>query len=147
MVLSPIGKIVTNEWLKTPKLRSDMNLTIGNFSVMPDHIHLLLTIEENEFNTKTIYQYKSNYTKLLLGKPENRFGPQGKNLASIIRGFKAAVSSKARQFEPNFAWQPRFYDKIIRQKKNHYRVINYIRNNPKNWNRNKNRDTSRPPSP
>lgn len=32
-----------------------------------------------------------------------------------------------------FAWQARFYDHIIRNKKSYDQISNYILNNPKNW--------------
>ncbi|WP_273209923.1 transposase [Runella zeae] len=32
-----------------------------------------------------------------------------------------------------FAWQPKFYDRIIRNEQELYNIQNYIINNPKNW--------------
>jgi REP element-mobilizing transposase RayT len=37
MVLSEIGEIVASEWVKTPAIRPDMNLELGEFVVMPNH--------------------------------------------------------------------------------------------------------------
>jgi REP element-mobilizing transposase RayT len=65
--------------------------------------------------------------------PMNQFGPQSKNLASIIRGFKSAVTQKARQIHPDFAWQPRYYDHIIRNKQSFQKITTYIKNNPAKW--------------
>ncbi|TVR77748.1 MAG: hypothetical protein EA412_10345, partial [Chitinophagaceae bacterium] len=64
---------------------------------------------------------------------KNQFGPQSKNLASIVRGFKSAVAIQARIIEPDFAWQSRFHDHIIRDKTSYYRIAQYIKNNPANW--------------
>ena len=44
----------------------------------------------------------------------NKFEEQSKSLASLIRGFKTGVSVNARKINPNFAWQTRFHDHIIR---------------------------------
>jgi len=66
-------------------------------------------------------------------KPKNQFGPQSKNLASIIRGFKIGVTKNARLINPDFAWQSRFYVHIIRNDESYHRITNYIKNNPKNW--------------
>lgn len=41
MHLSEIGKIAQTEWLKTPVIREDMNLKLGEFVVMPDHFHAM----------------------------------------------------------------------------------------------------------
>jgi hypothetical protein len=37
--------------------------------------------------------------------PKNKFGPQSKNLASIIRGFKIRAITDARLINPGFAYQ------------------------------------------
>ena len=63
----------------------------------------------------------------------NKFGPQSKNLASIVRGFKSAVTMKARNIHADFAWQTRFHDHIIRNDEEFERVHNYIVANPQNW--------------
>jgi REP element-mobilizing transposase RayT len=39
-----IGEIAYNEWFKTPELRPDMNLELGEFVVMPNHIHGIIII-------------------------------------------------------------------------------------------------------
>ena len=67
-------------------------------------------------------------------KSKNQFGAQSKNLASIIRGFKIGVTKNARQFNPRFAWQPRYHDHIIRDEKSYQRISKYIINNPEKWN-------------
>ena len=45
-----IGKIAYDEWFKTPELRPDMNIELGEFVVMPNHIHGIICIGENEYN-------------------------------------------------------------------------------------------------
>ncbi|MCA1764294.1 MAG: hypothetical protein LC664_15070, partial [Flavobacteriales bacterium] len=66
-------------------------------------------------------------------KSKNKFGPQSQNLASIIRGFKIGVTKNARLINPDFAWQPRFHDRIIRDDRAFQNISRYIVNNPKNW--------------
>jgi putative transposase len=63
----------------------------------------------------------------------NKFGSQSHNLASVIRGFKSAVTIQARKIQPGFAWQPRFHDHIIRNEKSFINIQNYIAANPLNW--------------
>ena len=67
-------------------------------------------------------------------QPKNKFGPQSKNLASIIRGYKTGVTKYTTINKLNFAWQTRFHDRIIRNDTEFRRISNYIINNPKNWN-------------
>ena len=65
--------------------------------------------------------------------PNNRFGPQSKNLASVIRGFKIGVTKFARQHNLPFEWQPRYYEHIIRNMEELDFITDYIENNVANW--------------
>ncbi len=69
----------------------------------------------------------------LRNEPKNKFGPQSQNLASIVRGFKIGVTKFARTENIPFAWQPRFYDHIVRDEKDLNRIRPYILNNPAKW--------------
>jgi hypothetical protein len=140
MYLSEIGKIVEAEWLKTFEMRPDMNLYMDEYVVMPNHFHAVIGIGANQYNTvNTINTVDTIETQRiaslqLVSSPQspstsNQFGPQSKNLASIIRGFKIGVTKSARAIHADFAWQSRFHDHIIRNSK----IIGYIINNPLNW--------------
>ena len=131
MKLSPIGEVAHSEWHLTPGLRPDMNLALGEFVVMPNHIHGMVIIGENEYNSQA-FDGKGTNTNTP-ATPKNQFGPQRKNLASIMRGYKSAVTTYARKNEINFAWQSRFHDHIIRSQDDYERISAYIVNNPKNW--------------
>ncbi|MGM0579461.1 MAG: transposase [Bacteroidota bacterium] len=120
MFLNDVGKIVESEWEKTFELRPDMNLFMGEYIVMPNHFHGIIGIGENRYNTND-------------GSVPNQFGPQSKNLGSIMRGFKSAVTVGARLINPNFGWQGRFHDHIIRDYQSFIRISEYIKSNPKNW--------------
>ncbi len=142
MDLSEIGKIAQTEWLKTPEIRPDMNLELGSFVVMPNHFHGIITIGENQYNTPmtgdgrdAMHRVSTTTTTATTTDTtyKNTFAPQSKNLASIIRGFKSAVTKTARQIHPDFAWQPRFHDHIIRDEKSFYTISEYIQNNPLKW--------------
>ncbi|MBK8703936.1 MAG: glucose-6-phosphate dehydrogenase [Saprospiraceae bacterium] len=47
-----IGEIAQQEWFKTPQLRPDMHIELGEFTVMPNHIHGIIMIGENEYNSR-----------------------------------------------------------------------------------------------
>jgi REP element-mobilizing transposase RayT len=126
MQLSEIGKIAENEWHKTLELRPDMNLQLDAFVVMPNHVHGIVIIGKNEFN--------SMYRDAMHCVSKNVFGPQSKNLASIIRGYKIGVTVNAKKIKPNWAWQPLYYEHVIRNDKSFDRIRNYILENPKKWN-------------
>ena len=122
MNLNDTGYIVLNEWLKTPEIRPDMNITLDEFIVMPNHFHGIIFIGDNQYNTTPA---------------ESKFGIQSKNLASIIRGFKSSVTRQAKLFNPDFGWQERFYDNIIKNENDWHVIRNYILNNPTNWQQDK----------
>ena len=132
MQLSAIGEMVNTEWLKTFEMRPDMNLTMDEYIIMPNHFHAIIIIGENEYNNAR----RDAMHCVSTGK-KNQFGPQSKNLASIIRGFKIGVTKNARQIHADFAWQSRYHDHIIRNDASHNRIKQYIINNPANWDKDK----------
>ena len=143
MYLSDIGKIAETQWLQTIELRPNMNLELGEYVVMPNHLHGIVIIGDNEFNMKRrdamhcVSKTNSNCTDGMHSvstPPTNQFGPQSKNLASIIRGFKSSVTAHAKKIEhQNFGWQTRYHDHIIRNTQSFENIQNYIINNPRNW--------------
>ncbi len=63
--------------------------------------------------------------------------PKKGSLASILRSYKSAVTKEARKIDPNFKWQERFHDHIIRNDPEYHRIANYIENNPLKWGKDK----------
>lgn len=140
MQLSEIGEIVKSEWLKTFELRSDMALSMGEFVIMPNHFHAIITIGKNQYNsdipggTDAMHRVSTLHRGDAMHRVSiPKFGPQSKNLPSIVRGFKSAVTTAARKMDSEFAWQSRFHDHIIRNDKSFNNISIYIRNNPDNW--------------
>ncbi len=115
-------------------MRPDMNLEMGEFVIMPNHFHAIIGIGDNEYNSgNNALPNRRDAMHCVSIKNKNALGPQSKNLASIIRGFKIGVTKNARFINADFAWQPRYHDHIIRNNESHQRISNYIINNPKNW--------------
>jgi putative transposase len=145
--LSPLGNIVNEEWIKSIEIRPDMNLSLGEFIVMPNHFHAIIFIDKNEYNlpltnnksdAKHGVSTGENAAKQnFIDENVNKFGPQSKNLASIIRGFKSAVTMYARINNIPFNWQTRYHDHIIRNEREYQIISNYIINNPLKWNEDK----------
>ena len=126
-----IGKIAHDEWFNTPHLRPDMNLELGEFVVMPNHIHGIICIGENEYNDER--RQRRDAMHGVSTEYKNQFAPQSKNIASIIRGYKSAVTTYARKNNNPFDWQSRFHDHIIRSNNDYLKISNYIINNPAKW--------------
>ncbi len=115
-----------------------MNLQLGEYVVMPNHFHAIIFIGENPYNTpKNPIPPRRDalHASPLHASPRrsNQFGSQSKNLAAIIRGFKASVTKQAREIHADFAWQARYYEHIIRNEKSYQEISEYIKNNPLTW--------------
>ena len=129
MVLSDIGNAAEKYWRQIPD--HFPFVVLDEFVIMPDHIHGIIKIKKNLPD--------------IMQKQCNKFGPQSKNIGSIIRGFKIGVTkyTKCRnakscvpalkQSVPAFAWQPRYYDRVIRDEIELNRIRVYIKNNPIKW--------------
>lgn len=120
--LSEIGKIAEQYWQEIPKHFPFVNL--DEHIIMPNHIHGIIEIDK--VGTQ-------DFVFLRQGQCANKFGPQSKNLASIIRGFKIGVTKYVNNSDINFAWQPRFHDRIIRNEKELGTIRKYIFENPAKW--------------
>ena len=134
---TPLGEFAEQSWLSTPSLRPSMNLWLGDFVVMPDHFHAIICIGENEFNKDLVYNPDKGRINLEslddLICQKNGLRPQTNNLASIIRGFKASVTTEARRQGVPFDWVSRYHDSIVRSTGDLLFVRRYIRSNVENW--------------
>ena len=122
--LNTLGKYVVQKWLETPAIRTDINITLDEFVVMTNHFHGILVFGQNRFNIPAGGHIAGG---------GNKFGPQSKNLAAVIRGFKGSVTSYARDHQIPFGWQSRYHDHVIRNHVEYERIAQYIINNPLNW--------------
>ena len=126
IILNDVGIIAEQAWLKTEKMRD--NVELDEFVVMPNHIHGIIILENND-------DVETHRNASLHEEYKNKFGPQINNISSIIRGFKGEVTNNINSHFPNicFAWQPRFYDHVVRSEKELDTIRRYIYYNPVKW--------------
>ena len=110
--LSPLGMFARQSWNEIPDHFPFIEL--DEYVIMPDHVHGIILINKPEYNKWQV----------------NKFGPQSKNLGSVIRGFKVGVKKYALENKIYFEWQPRYYDHIIRSEIELNRIREYILQNP-----------------
>ena len=72
-------------------------------------------------------------TSLQRGKPIVKATLMQSWLSVVIRQFKQSVTRFARTTQPCFAWQTRYYDRIIRDQNEMNSIANYIENNIAKW--------------
>jgi REP element-mobilizing transposase RayT len=154
MKLSTLGAIAQGFWYEIPKHFSFVEL--GEFVVMPNHIHGVLILNKNDFDeniesidiiepigpvetgqcpvsTNDVSTNKPNSEKTI---GQKRFRNQGKNtVSSIIGSYKSICTKHIHAAFPilNFEWQTRFWDNIIREDEAFNTINQYIINNPLNW--------------
>ena len=143
MNLSKIGKIADECWQAIPQHFPHVQIPL--WVVMPDHIHGIVIIDDfvETQNIASLHDNETDQTQNIASLQDNepnKFGPQSKNLASVIRGFKIGVTKFARQNNIPFSWQSRYYDRIIRDSAEMNRIAEYIENNVAEWDMNKDID-------
>ena len=140
MILSELGIIAEKFWREIPG--HFPNIKLDEFIIMPDHIHGILIINGDYF----VQAPKLGASNPPVQAP--KFGASIENIesrnpfwksnsiGSIINQFKriCTITIKTRGFD--FAWQPRYYDHIIRTRIELYRIRKYIRENPEKFIRN-----------
>ena len=119
--------------------------------IMPNHVHLILKL--SDFKTESgnnrlkaqiddhdlSADYADGNSPIVPTTDTNIFGkPVCGSVSVIINQYKASVKRwcNAHGIE-YFHWQNRFHDHIIRNQESCNTIANYIRNNPKQWEKDK----------
>lgn len=125
MRLTPIGQLAQQYWQEIPQQFPFAQLKA--FVIMPDHMHGIIIIEGA--STDAINRVCTGAGGITGAK-----NPMlSQNLSRIIRWYKGRTTYESRKTNPNFTWQPRFYEHIIRDDRAFKNIANYIYNNPKKW--------------
>ncbi|MBC7412712.1 MAG: transposase [Bacteroidia bacterium] len=130
MQLSTTGALAAHYWNEIPN--HFPMVTLANFIVMPNHVHGIIIIN-NETRHCLVSTHDGNNN---LDKTEGqlRYQNQGKNtVSSIVGSYKSVLTKNARLTNPNFAWQARFYDIIIKDEIAYNNIQHYIANNVLTW--------------
>ena len=129
MELSKIGEITDNCWNKIPI--HFKFVTLDEYIIMPNHVHGIVVIEKRSDCRDVIYYVST--PKPTQSKFPN-ISPKSGTLSSIIRTFKASVTRISKKSGyPDFKWQARFYEHIIRNERSLNKIREYIKFNPWKW--------------
>jgi len=143
MIHNLFGLIAMEQWNWI--LKQYPYLISHAFVVMPDHVHGVLEINRHRTvdGVATDANVGTGRDLSLPQEPamENDLSIQKdipfkvKPLSQIIGAYKTTVSKKIHLVGGvDFVWQRSFFDRIIRNKFEYQRVIEYIHSNPANWN-------------
>jgi REP element-mobilizing transposase RayT len=149
MQVSPAGAIAHVLWHEIKN--HTKNIELGEFVVMPNHVHGILFLGGNDqfltvdrrdvacnvpTNVPTINVPTDNATPKTNQTKNDQMAtisPSSNTISSIIRSYKSAVTKYCNRLELPMEWQPRFHDHIIRNDESFQRITEYIINNPANW--------------
>ncbi len=126
MILNEYGIIANNqlEWLETQYPYIELH----SYIVMPNHIHAVIEIDSlriNSIHKAETEQLDSKSIKI-------------KSLSQIMGAYKTTSSKLIHEADyDEFAWHRSFHDHIIRDEKSYLNIMNYIKNNPNSWNKDK----------
>ena len=102
--LSTVGRSVDEE-IQAVTRRYE-NVRIDNYVIMPNHIHLIVSICEQTGGASP-----------------------SPTLADIIRVIKSVSSHRC----PELKWQRSYYEHVIRSERDYLEIWNYIDGNPSKW--------------
>ena len=142
MQLSDLGKIAQKFWYEIPV--HFPFVVLDAFVVMPNHIHGIIIIDKpvetpdsgvSTGKNMDVYIETPNLgvstRKNMDAGNDKRWKPG--TLGVIVNQYKRACTIEARQIVPDFGWQSRFYDRVIRDGNEFNKIRFYILNNPGNW--------------
>ena len=161
MHLSRIGEIAHQYWEDIPN--HSANAGLDAFVIMPNHVHGIVRInapDANDVRNDVGGDVRDNVGRDVACNvsttaripttehdpiPGHDFTtgdgsggvtvPPGRgSLGAIVRSYKAAVTRSCHaNGYADFAWQPRFYDRIVRDERALRNVRRYILENPARW--------------
>ena len=102
--LSPMGETVLS--VITEMSRHDSGFQIDNYIIMPNHLHLLLTLDDSGGQG--------------IGRP---------TVMSLVHYLKRTVTKQLG----HSIWQPSFYEHVVRNRESYLEMHNYITGNPGKW--------------
>ena len=108
--LTEIGIIITDAINNIENIYE--NISIFDYVIMPNHIHLLLDFSANPKSYNGI-----------------------KELLKVIGGLKRYVTKEynTNRINKREIWQKSFYEHIVRNEKEYYSILEYIIYNPLKW--------------
>ena len=113
-------------------------VAVDNYVIMPNHIHLILTIKNVGDGALDVPKNKNNDVQMninndVLKNNTNDIPKTGKRqnetIPKIVSVFKRLVNKETGRD----IWQRSYYDRIIRNEKEYEKINDYINHNPETW--------------
>ena len=109
----PEGNAIIHKWVSETENKFP-GVVIDKYAIMPDHLHLIITIKERH---------------------------AGRSLPDVMRFFKTMTTNEYIRGVKNGIltpfdrklWQKSYYDHVIRNQQDYNEIWEYIENNPLKW--------------
>jgi REP element-mobilizing transposase RayT len=125
--LTPIGEIVERKWLTLPE--HFQMVSLDEYVIMPNHLHGIVVINEQDQSGHSVA------VKRVGARPTPTLG-------AVVGAFKSmSIHDVLAYIEKNGLdmigkiWQRNYFERIIRNERDLDNIRTYIRNNPRNWER------------
>ena len=111
------------------------NIELGEFVVMPNHIHGIVWITSEgsyRLHPGTWKNDTGGDRQLPISTKELKY----ETLSNIVGAFKTTAATRVNKLRGKIGmtvWQKSFYDRIVRNERELKRIQEYIRNNPIKW--------------
>jgi len=136
MTSNMFGEIIKTHWFEIPN--HFINVELDEFITMPNHIHGIIIIRNTKPNVGAGFPRPVNSYIPTLGQIVGYFKYQStKHINILIKGSGNPTPTK----EPNKIkqfFQRSYYEHIIRNEFDLYRIRQYIKKNPLNWSEDRN---------
>jgi len=117
IMLSKIGKLVEKHLKEIPDHFNDV--FIDEYVIMPNHIHMIISI----VGVQNFEPLRNQFQKVI-----------PKSISTIIRAYKASVTKWCKSNGHNGTiWQRNYFEHIIRNEEDLFRIKEYIQNNTLQW--------------
>jgi len=129
-----IGMMVKNESVESTDnkpINSIINMTGGLVET-----RLIASLQPDPIvqHDPTIQNQQSIKPQKLIGGITSENNPMlHDNLSRIVRWYKGRTTFESHKINPNFGWQTRFYENIIRSEQSYRMISDYIITNPSKW--------------
>ena len=144
--LNAMGRIVDRVWQEIPA--HFPGVTVEDFVVMPNHVHGVIwidgidVVEPDEIKKTDDVGARHELNQITdvgarHASPVRRpRGVEPQSLGAIVGSFKSAVTKQIHQikgFKDLRVWHRNYYERVIRDEREHEQIVDYIHDNPMNW--------------
>ena len=124
MIPNAFGLVIEEEWLRSAEIRRE--LRFDGFVLMPNHLHGIVIISPLDDRPPSDGGCTSRV-------PLQR---EPRSLSSFVAGFKSTTTwriNTLRNSPGDKVWQRNYHEHLIRSRRSHDTIREYIATNPQRW--------------